>query len=114
LVCLEETVDRREGEVGELQIAGLHVPANPRGQPAGDPHGDPVLRPADGGEGDRRPGVQRLDELAEGPLVDAAHRSARRFTVQTLGGLDHLLVQAFGQEEPELFGGRGHGELGYG
>ena len=110
---VEETVDRREGKIGELQIVALHMLADPGRQAAGDTHGDPVLGPAYRGEGDLDAGVEGVGELGEGPLVDAAHGAARGFALQALGSLDHLFVQAFGQKEPELLGGRGHGELGY-
>ncbi len=108
----EETVDRREGEVRELEIAVLHVASNPQGKAPGEPHRDPVLGPADGGKRHGRAGVERVDELGERPLVDAAHGPARGLAVQALGGLDHLVVQAFREEKAELLGGRtGHGEL---
>lgn len=107
----EETVDRREREIGELEVAVLHVAADPRGQAAGDPHRDAVLGAADGWKGDRDAGVERVGELGEGPLVDAAHRPAGGLAVQALGGLDHPVVQAFGQKESELLGRAGHGAL---
>jgi hypothetical protein len=107
----EETVDRREGEVRELEVAVVHVVADPRGKAPREPHRDAVLGPADGGKRHGRAGVECLDELGEGPLVDAAHRPARRLAVQALGGLDHLVVQAFREKKAELLGGTGHGEL---
>lgn len=73
----EETVDRREGEISELQLAVLHVLADPQGQAARDPHRYAVLGAADGGEGDRNAGVERVGELGERPLVNTAHGSAR-------------------------------------
>ena len=108
---VEETVDRREGEIGELQIVVFHVLADPRGQTARDAHRDTVLGPADRGEADRNAGVESVGKLGERPLVDAAHGAPGGFAAQALGGLDHLVVQAFGKEKAELLGGTGHGEL---
>ena len=102
---VEETVDRREGDVGELQVARLHERPDPSAEPAGEPHRDAVLGPPDRRERHHLAGVERIGELGEGPLIDAPHRPPRRLAVQSFGGLDHLLVQAFGQKQPELLGG---------
>ena len=106
---IEETVDRREGKIGEFQFVVLHMLADPRGQAGGDSHRDAILGPAHRGEGDRDAGVEGVGELDEGPLVYPAYRAAGRLAVQALSGPDHLVMQAFGQKEPEFLGGRGHG-----
>jgi hypothetical protein len=96
LFGVEETVDRRECEIGELQIVVLHMLADPRAQTAREAHRDTVLGAADRGEGDRDAGIEGLGELGEGPLIDAPHRAARGLAVQSFAGLDHLFVQALG------------------
>lgn len=111
MLGVEETIDRRKGKIGELQIAVLHVLADPRGQAAGQAHGDAVLGAADGGEGHGDAGVECVGELGKGPFIDAADGPARRLAMQARGGLDHLVMQAFREEEAKLLGGTGHGRL---
>jgi hypothetical protein len=108
LFGVEEAVDRREGQIGELEVAVLHMLADPRGQAAGEAHGDAVLGAADGREGHGDASVERVGELGEGPLIDAADRPTGRLSLQACGGVDHLVVQAFGQKKSEFLGGRGH------
>ncbi|MCI3130987.1 hypothetical protein [Phenylobacterium aquaticum] len=106
---LEEPVDRCEGEVGELEVEGAGLPPDPPAERFGQPDGDPVLGATDGGEGHRLAAIEGLDQLAEGALVDQPHTAARVLAgIQALGGVEHVLVEAFRQEEAEFFCGWGH------
>ena len=106
---LQEAVYRREGEVGELEIEGVGLTADPHAQRFGEPHRDPALGAADGGEGDRLAAIERLDQLAEGALIDQPHAAPGILAgVQTLGGVEHVLVKALREEEAELFCRWGH------
>jgi hypothetical protein len=111
---VEKTVDRREGKIGKLEIVRLQVRPDPGAQPARETDGDADLDAAHGGKGDLFAGVKRAHELSERPLVDAPDGSTRGLAVQSLGGLDHLLVQVLGQKQSKLFGAYGHGALIHG
>ncbi len=111
---MEKTVDRREGKIGKFEIVRLQVRPDPGAQTARQADGNADLGAAHGGKGDLLAGVQRAHELGEGPLVDAPDGSTRRLAVQSLSGLDHLLVQVLGQKQSKLFGAYGHGALIHG
>jgi hypothetical protein len=101
---LEEAVDRCESEVRELEIEGVGLSPDPHAKGFGQPHRDAVFGAAHGREGHRLTAVERLDQLAEGAFVDQPNAAAWVLAgVQTLGGVEHMLVEAFRQEEAKLF-----------
>jgi len=104
LGCLQEAVDRCESEIGELEIEGVRLAADPDAQRLRQADGDPVLGAADGGKRHRLTAVERFDQLAEGALIDQPNTAPGILAgVQALGGVEHVLVKAFRKEEAELF-----------
>ena len=107
--CLQEAVDRCESEIGELEIEGVGLAADPDTKRLREPDRDPVLGAADGGKGHRLTAVKRFDQLAEGALIDEPNAAPGILAgVQALGGVEHVLVEAFREEEAELFCRWGH------
>lgn len=95
-------------------MAGRHLTAQPRRNPGGDPHGDAVLGAAHGRKGHMVAGLQCVGELGESSLIDQADRAPGGFPAEPRGGLDHSLVQALGQKEPEFLGILDHADCGHG
>lgn len=106
---MQEAVDRCESEIGELEIEGVRLAADPDTKRLREPDRDPVLGAADGGKRHRLTAVERFDQLAESTLIDEPHTAPGILAgVQALGGVEHVLVKAFRKEEAELFCRWGH------
>ncbi|MDP2151916.1 MAG: hypothetical protein Q8K13_19980, partial [Parvibaculum sp.] len=106
---LQEAVDRCESEIGEFEIEGVRLAADPDTKRLREPDRDPVLGAADGGKRHRLTTVERFDQLAEGALIDEPNTAPGILAgVQALGGVEHVLVKAFREEEAELFCRWGH------
>ena len=67
---LKEAVDRREGEVRQLEIEAVGVPTNAQAERPGQAHRNPILGPANGGESDLDAALQRLHQFSKGALIN--------------------------------------------
>lgn len=106
---LQEAVDRCESEVGEFEVEGVSLAADPDAQRLRQADGDPVLGAPHGWEGHRLAAIKRFDQLAEGALIDQPNTAPGILAgVQALSGVEHVLVKAFREEEAELFCRWGH------